>query len=437
MRLEYDVLVIGSGTTGCYFARRMAEKGYKVCVAEAAKAETLGERLAVFHIDKEMFKKMDVPRPEPGDADYVSEFAAGTYYSPYGQYTRRNDPDETIIYAHYPFLVCKLPPFVQRLRAWCREAGVVFLDEAKCKGLLYCKHGVRGAALEHEGKTNHVFARLVADCSGIASVARRCLRKPTKVEGFKIGPRDMMYVLLEYVKLAHPEKDAPQRAEHWAYYKGWIAQTPNPDEAIIGVGANLSYEHAQTCMDRCKAAVQMPEGEVVRRERGVIPYRHPPYSLVDNGFVCLGDAACMNKWVGEGICSSWVGAKAAAEVAGRALQSGAYPTERALWPFNVIYNTTQQADFAYINATAINAIDCTADEMDYEFRKGIVFHNKAMTRLNREYSAELPIDEVIVLVGKVIGGLATRNISVSTLQGLLKGIGCSTLLKAHYQNYPK
>jgi len=247
----------------------------------------------------------------------------------------------------------------------------------------------------------------------------------------------MYYVLLEYVQLANPERDAPKRAEHWAYYKGWIAQARNEGEAIVGVGATGSYDYAETCMERFKQAVAMPAGEVVETKRGVLPFRRPPYSLVDGGFVCLGDAACMNKWIGEGITSGWVGCKYAAEAAGRALRGGAYPTLKALWPFNEKYNTTQQADFANIVATSINAVDCTADEMDYEFRHGIVFNDRAMTRLNRDWNADFPPGEIIELVAKVARGLATGNISKRTLKGLLKGLKYAALLKAHYKNYPE
>ena len=438
MALHCDVLVVGGCTTGCFFARKMAEQGYKVIVADALPADKIGGHLPVFHVDKPKFAELGIPCPAPGDADYLGEFPDGSYYPPSGQYMRRDDPSQTIVYADYPFLVCALPAFIQRLRAWCGEAGVEFLDETKFKDLIYCKHGVRGANLVGpDGETITVYARLVADCSGGSAVVRRALRKPTPVEGFEVGPRDRMFVILKYLKLAHPERDSPVRAEHWAYYKGWIGMAERPDEAIIGVGAALSFEYAEKCMERFLAAVEMPEGEIIREERGSLPYRRPPYSLVDNGFVALGDAACMNKWVGEGICSAWVGCQMASEIAGTAMQNRAYPTLEALWPLNVRYNSTQQADFAYINATAINAVDCSAAEMDYEFEKGIVFNDKAMTRLNWIYSAEMPPDEIAQLIAGMAAGLTSGNISPRTLKGMLKGVAYSTLLQAHYRAFPK
>lgn len=437
MKTDFDVLVVGAGTAGCYFAHEMSRRGFSVLVIDKAKEEDLGQRLQIFHVDKDIFKRLNIPQPQPGDADYKNEFPVGTYYSPFGQYMKRNDGTETIVRADYPFLVCSLPPFLKRLRKWCRDEDVEFMCETEFKDLIYDKGSVVGVVAEKDGKEIRFASKLVADCSGIPSAARRKLRKPTTVPDFEISPRDMMYVCLEYVKLKNPERDLPECAEHWAYYKGWIAQTGEDDVAIFGTGAPISYEYAATCFERFKKNVQMPEGEVIRRERGITPYRPAPYSMVDNGFICMGDAACMTKWIGEGISSGWVGCSKAVSAAAEAMRGGKYPTREALWQFNVDYNTTQAADFAYIVATAINAVDCSAEEMDYEFKKGIVFNDKAMTDMNRNWNAQMPPAEALSLVGKVIGGAATKNIRMKTVKLLVRGILCATLLQTHYKAFPK
>lgn len=436
MKKMYDVLVVGGGTAGCYFAHEMAAKGFSVCVIDRAKEEDLGQRLQIFHVDKDIFARLGIPQPQPGDEDYKNEFQVGTYYSPYGQYMKRNDGTETIVKADYPFLVCSLPPFLKRMREWCAELGIEFYCETEFKDYVYDGDKIVGAIIIHGGEKIKVETRLVADCSGIPSVARRKLKKPTLVPDFEISAREMMYVNLEYVRLENPERDMPKCAEHWAYYKGWIGLSNEPDVAIFGTGANLSYDYAMTCFERFKANVEMPKGEVIRHERGVTPYRPAPYSMVDNGFICMGDSACMTKWIGEGISSGWVGCKYAADAAGEAMKNGAYPTREALWKYNVKYNTTQAADFAYIVATCVNAVDCSADEMDYEFRKGIVFNDKAMTDMNRNWNAEMPAGDALKLVGKVVVGALTGNIKLKTVGLLVRGILFATLLQMHYKKFP-
>jgi flavin-dependent dehydrogenase len=430
MNSNYDVLVVGSGTAGCYFARNMAEQGYKVLVVDASTKENLGNRLNIFHTDSERFASYGVPAPQPGDDDFVTEFDYGTYYSPSSKYVKRAD---------YPFTVAKLPPFLKRMRAWAEASGAEFVYEAKFKDFTYGSDGrISGAVISVGGEETAVGARLIADCSGIPAVARRKLKKGAKVEDFEVSPREKFYVVLRYAQLKNPEKDRVVRAEHWAYYKGWIACAETPETVIFGTGANLSYEYAETCFKRFSESVKFPDHEIIRTERGVTPYRRAPYSLVADGFVCLGDAACMTKsYTGEGITAGWVGCRIAAEVAGAAMKNGEYPTEEKLWDINVKYNTTQAADFAYIMATLVNAVECTADEMEYEFKKDIVFTTKALTRMNRRFNAEMPLDEVVSLVFKVLGGVITGNISMASVKNLLRGILYAGKLKSHYRKFPK
>ncbi|MDR2090747.1 MAG: FAD-dependent monooxygenase [Clostridiales bacterium] len=437
MKENYDVLVVGAGTAGIYFAREMASKGYSVCVIDAMPAKKLGEKLPIFHCDSERFPVFGIPEPKPGDDEYIGMFESGTYYSPFSQYLKRNDGTECIKRADYPFYALRLPEFIKRQIGQAEAAGAEFYYETPFSDLTFGADGrINGAKVKFNGKEKTVSARLVADCSGMNSVVRRKLPETAKVGTFDITDREKFFVILRYVKFKNPE-DYPKCAEHWAYWKSWIGLGTSDDLAIIGTGANLSYEYAETCYQRFAAAVQMPEHEVVKIEKGATPYRPAPYSLVADGFVCMGDSACMTKWIGEGIASSWVGCKILADTAGEAMKDGAYPTEEKLWEANVKYNTTQAANFAYIVATLVNAIECTAEENEYQFQKEIVFSTKAMTRLNRTYSADLPVGEVFELIGKVIGGVVTKNISMHSVKCLLRGILYAAKLKTHYRNFPK
>jgi flavin-dependent dehydrogenase len=430
MGTSYDVAVIGSGTAGIYFAKLMAEQGYRVCVFDAAKKEKLGGRLDIFHSDSERFKSFDIPEPQVGDADYVGKFEYGITRSALNNYPKRTD---------YPFTVLSLPPFLKRLREWAESFGAEFEYEAAFDGFTYGNDGkINGVKVKKDGEIRGIEARLVADCSGIPSVARRKLKAYSKVENFEIGPRDKFYVLLRYVNLKNPEKDRVTLSEGWAYYKTWVAPQHNPDGAIIGVGANLSFEYAEKCFQRFAAQIPLPEYELDRFERGETPYCRPPYALATDGFICLGDAACMTKpWSGEGITAGWVFCKIAAEVAGKAMKDGAYPTENALWEANARYAKGQGADFAYIMAMLTNAIDSEPEENDFEFEKSIVFGEKAMTDMNRNFSADMPLGDTLKLGLNVAGGVLTGKISTKTLKCLLKGLSVAGALKSHYKKYPE
>jgi electron-transferring-flavoprotein dehydrogenase len=427
IKTEYDVIVVGAGTAGCYFAHSMASDGYKVCVIESAKTEDMGKKLYLFHTDKERFESYGVPEPKPGDEDYVGLFEYGLTKSAFDNYPKRAD---------YPFSVCLLPPFLKRMRVWAESAGAEFYFSTPFVDFIYDGDKIVGAEVESDGTPVKISARLVVDCSGIPSVARRKLRKG-KVETFEISPRDKFYVIIRYVNLKDP-KDYVTFPTGWAYYKSWIGAGPVENQAIFGIGANLSFEYAEKCFEKFEKLIKLPEHELDHIEKGFTPYRRAPYSLVADGFICLGDAACMTKpYSGEGITSGWVGCKIAADIASDVMKNGEYPTEEKLWNVNYKYNTSQAADFSYIMATLINAVECTPEENEYEFKKNIVFTSEALTRMNRNFNADMPLKDTLQLVGRILVGVLTGNISIKTIRQLLHGIMLAGKLKSHYKKFPK
>ncbi|MCL2023698.1 MAG: FAD-dependent monooxygenase [Oscillospiraceae bacterium] len=462
MKTNYDVLVIGAGTAGLLFAQKMAVQGYEVVVFDKLPEERQGERLGVFHTDLEHFEPYGVPIPQPGDEDYVGRFDFGITKSAFDNHPKRAD---------YPFLVLRLTPFLKRLRNWASETGrVSYCFSAEFTDFLRDNKGnISGAKIEIDGVPTEFSARLVADCSGIPSVARRKMTG-SRVENFEITGRDMFYVILHYVKLKNPGQpfpaDVPIHEQYpdgrityptgYAQYKAWFGSTEDPDGFLFGTGSNLSFEYALKCHEKFRSVVKAPpydeyqgehpkdklppalRGLPGRWEAGVTPYHRAPYSMVDSGFICLGDAACMTKpFSGEGISAAWVTVKIAAQVCGAAMKNGAYPTEVALWDYNRLYAQGQGADFANLTATLVNAVDCTDEENEYEFKKGIVFTDKLITLTNRTFSADMPLGEIVKLVGKVVVGAATGNISFSSLRNLIKGVLCGAKLRTHHKNYPK
>ncbi|MDD4316326.1 MAG: hypothetical protein PHC84_04100 [Clostridia bacterium] len=204
------------------------------------------------------------------------------------------------------------------------------------------------------------------------------------------------------------------------------------------MGANLSYEYAEECFQKFAKAVPLPEHTIEKIEKGVTPYRRPPYSFVGDGFVALGDSACITKpFSGEGIACTWILCDIAAKVAAAAMQNGNYPTKQRLWDINTQYMRSQGADFANLLATLIGAVDCTAEENEYEFKKDIVFNSEDMSKMNREFAAKLSTPEILRLVSKIAGGLLTANIRFKTVKALLKAVMTAGALEKHYKAYPE
>jgi flavin-dependent dehydrogenase len=428
MKTNYDVLVVGAGTAGIFFAKRMAEQGFDVLVVDSVAKESLRPEPDVFHIDKDYFDKYNIPEPKEGDDDFIKVFKHGMFKSALNNHPKR---------VEYPFVVMRLPKFIQRMITWAEGFGVEFSYETPFNDFIFDQNGrIAGAKVLKNGEPHSINARLVADCSGIPSVARRKLPATSAVENFEIGPNDQFYVEIRYAKIKNPE-DYIKINTGWAFYKAWTAPALTEDTAIFGCGANFSFEYAEKWYQRFAKAVNLPQHEILKTERGATPFRRPPYSFVDDGFVCLGDSACLTKpFNGEGVAPAWNQCEIAVNVAVAAMKDGAYPTKEQLWATNKQYQSTQGANFAYIMATVINAVDCNERENDYEFKKNIVFSEKQMKILNERFSADMSLGDQFALVFKVLGGVLSGNIRIKTVKGLLKGINCATKLKKLYKNYP-
>ena len=54
--------------------RRWARQGCRTLVIEKDGEEALGRRYDIFHLSSETFSRFGVPRPQPGDVDFVRTF---------------------------------------------------------------------------------------------------------------------------------------------------------------------------------------------------------------------------------------------------------------------------------------------------------------------------------------------------------------------------
>ena len=266
-------------------------------------------------------------------------------------------------------------------------------------------------------------ARLVVDASGISAVVRRSVQDPY-MENFETGPRDKFYVLLKYVKLKD-ENTKIELSTGWPYYKGWIAPQHQEGGAIIGVGANLSFDYARKCMSKFENSIPLPEYELQYEEAACTPYRRPPFSFVTDGFLVIGDAACLTKPInGEGIPSAWVQCTPAAQVVLEAMKDGAYPTKEALWKINTLYQRGEGAAYAGERAMLIGAVDMSKKDNDFMFGNAIVFKSDDETG---------PDNLVLALAKGVMKGQFSFAAFKSLVSATLKG----EALKKHYENYPE
>ena len=408
---NYDVVIVGACTAGTYFSNLLAKQGLKVLVIDKDEEENLSRRLDIFHFTRQSFQDYGLEEAKSGDEEFVRNFDLCYSKSALDNYLKKS---------FLKVAVMHLPLFIKRLRKTALTNGVTFRFGVSYDHLLYDEQKrIKGIATKGG---EEILARLVVDASGIPSVVRRSINNPF-IEDFEIGPRDKFYVLLKYVELLDP-KDKVELSTSWPYYKGWIAPQHSANGAIVGVGANLSYDYARKCMAKFERSIPLPNYKLQYEELGCTPYRRPPFSFVSDGFLVIGDAACLTKPMnGEGITSAWVQCTPAAEVVAHALRDGKYPTKEALWKINTLYQRGEGAEFANLRATLIGAVNMSPKDNDYMFKESIVFKSD---------------DEEVKgsVTGKLIKGVLTGQFSLKALRSLMKSSSCGQKLEKHYKNYP-
>ena len=406
----YDVVIVGACTAGTYFAGLLAKRGLRVLVIDRDSEENLAKRLDIIHFTRDSYAEFGMEPSGEGDEEFVRNFHVCYGKSALNNHLKTNYINVAVLH---------LPLFIRRLRKSALEAGAVFRFSTAFRKLRY-ENGRIAGIVTSDGE--EIPARLVVDASGIAAAVRRTVQDPF-MESFETGPRDKFYVLLKYVKLKDPTISVVDSTS-WPYYKGWIAPQHTPGGAIIGVGANLSFDYARKCMARFEGAIPLPEYELQYEEMACTPYRRPPFSFVTDGFLVIGDAACLTKPInGEGIPCAWGHCTPAADIVAAALKDGAYPTREKLWQINHIYQTGEGAAYAAERAMLIGAVDMTEADNDFLYKKGIVFR-----------SDDEP--EVKNLPAALLKGVLTGQFRLKALIGLTSATLKGEALRKHYLAYP-
>ena len=406
----YDVVIVGACTAGTYFAGLLARRGLRVLVIDRDSEANLAKRLDIIHFTRDSYGEFGVEESRAGDEEFVRDFHVCYGKSALNNHLKTNYINVAVLH---------LPLFIKRLRKTALEAGAEFRFETAFEKLRYENGRIAGIVT---AVGEEIPARLVVDASGIGAAVRRSVNDPY-IENFETGPRDRFYVLLKYVKLKDPSA-AVVDSTSWPYYKGWIAPQHTPGGAIIGVGANLSFDYARKCMGKFEAAIPLPEYELQYEEMACTPYRRPPFSFVTDGFLVIGDAACLTKPInGEGIPSAWVQCTPAADIVADALKEGGYPTKEKLWKINRIYQTGEGAAYAGERAMLIGAVNMSESDNDYLYKKGIVFKSDDEPEVDNLPAA--------LIKGVLIGQFSMKAL-ISLVSSTLKG----EALKKHYLAYP-
>jgi digeranylgeranylglycerophospholipid reductase len=418
-----DVIVVGAGTAGCLFAWRMAEKGHQVLILEKKPLKSLGSAIEIFHMGEGETDRFNLPHPEPPELIHT-ETISYTY-----------SPDlQVCLPIRGTFFVMNMPAFMQRMQRYAGEAGAAFLEKAGVEDVIIGKGGLIGVSGVHNGEGFEARGRLVVDASGLAGAVRTRLPDEFGVENAPVPSGKCLYVCLE-LRSDIPE-GFPTGSNGYMFHKAFWNKSYG-DDVVLGIGQPNSFDYAWQKHKEWREEYFGDPGKVVGRRQGAIPFTRTPFSLVGDGFLMIGDAANQNKpFSGEGVTSGFAAVEIAANVAERALKVG--DTSRAeLWDYNVRYQHGQGAKFAASFAQLPAAAELAREDVDFLFRKGIIFSSADFEKLGENYEMVFSTGKMIRIALTLVWGVISGQFSFKGVKKLLESSGLAGKVKEHYLKYPE
>lgn len=423
---KYDIIIVGASTTGSWFARKMAEKGLQVLMIEKQKRENVSKDYDIFHMATKEMEKFGLTVPEKTDPDYAFEFVGGAAYSAFGNYPKPSHTHVTGLHKH---------EYVLRMNREAEEAGAEIEYAASFSGCLFDDSGrITGLRYQTEEGEKQALCSLVADCSGISAAVRTSLPDTAAVENFRLTPRDLFYVILYYVRYrdGHPPV---RHTDSFLQYKCWSAPSDDPKGGILGVGANLSFDYAEEMFGEFRRRVPIEPYTVQKTEKSITPYHRPPYSMVDDGFIAMGDAACLNKPNnGEGCISALYQAEIAVQIVSDELTEGGYLTKERLWAVNTRYLEEKGKMSCALRAALIGAAAMTEQENEYLFQNDVIFSQKIMSGLDGGIS--LSVGDVLHHIRYISKAALDGSIRKEYLKDVYGALKNALAVYKHYSVYP-
>ncbi|MBQ8576021.1 MAG: NAD(P)/FAD-dependent oxidoreductase [Clostridia bacterium] len=426
---KYDVLIVGGSTTGCWFADRMAQTGAKVLVIEKQLPDDVSREYDIFHMGEEDMKRFGLEIPDEGHPVREFRFENSNMISPYGTYRKKG--------AYSPVIGLHKHDYIMLMAEKAQKSGAEFIYGASFTDFVYENGKIVGAKYKTADGEETVYAKIVADCSGIPSVARTKLPDTSAVCNFKLTPRDIFYVVLYYIEYADKNINPRDLDGFFMQYKSWSAPAGEGYDAILGIGGSYSYEYSEEVFNtHLLKNVKYPEYTVKKVEKGMTPYHRSVYSFVDDGFIAMGDAACLTKpTCGEGCTSSLVQAEIAVDVISTLLKEKLPLSKENMWSINKRYMVAQGKDFDFMRPLLMGVVTLNYDEAEYMFENEIIFSDALFSGMDGDDLNLKPADVAKWLAG-IAKGVAKKKIRASAVGNVVKGLKQALEIGTLYDNYP-
>jgi geranylgeranyl reductase family protein len=329
---EYDAVVVGAGTAGCYAGATMAREGLDVVVVERKTAEEAG------HIAcGDALKGADafpdaIPKSKIESAFTNTGVDHGRFEIP---------SHDTVLEIPVPgeLAVIDRWEYGRKLIAGAEEAGVEFHYDTVVQDVTQDEGRVTGVKAIRKGDPVEYDAEITIDGAGALSILQDKADLSEATFDTNVSYSQFCSAYREVVEVEEPVEwsDALvfKPTERAAGYLWYFPRTET--EINAGLGFQMNEEPMKLVDDLKRDLRTRPEfegAEVKDKLGAALPTRRPYDSAVAPGFVAAGDSAGhVNPTTGGGIAGAAYAGKYAGEQAIRALEQGDV-SEDTLWHYN-------------------------------------------------------------------------------------------------------
>ncbi|WP_424015450.1 geranylgeranyl reductase family protein [Halorubrum xinjiangense] len=330
---EYDVVVAGAGTAGCYAAATIANEGLDVVIVERKDAEEAGHIACGDALKGADAFPEAIPKSRLEPAFTNTGVDHGRFEIP---------QEDTILEIPVPgeLAVIDRWEYGRQIIAGAEDAGVDFHYDTVINDVLQDETGrVTGLHAVRKGEPRTYAADVVIDGAGSLSLLQDKADFEETTFDTNVRYSQFCSAYREIVEVPEPVEwddalvfKATDRAAGYLWYFPRTATEIN-----AGLGFQMTEEPMQLVESLKKDLRDRPEfeGAEVRDKLGAaLPTRRPYDSAVAPGYMAVGDAAGhVNPTTGGGIAGAAYAGKYAGEQAVKAISDGDV-SEENLWRYN-------------------------------------------------------------------------------------------------------
>src|SRR6056297_2575080 len=332
---EYDVAVVGAGTSGCYAGATIAQSGYDVVIVERKDEEEAGHIACGDALKGANAFPEAIPKSKIEPAFTNTDVDHGRFEIP---------SHDTVLEIPVPgeLAVIDRLKYGKLLIEGAEESGVEFHYDTVVQDVTQADDGtVTGVAGIHKDEPVEYDAEIVIDGGGALSLLQDKVDFEDTTFDTNVRYSQFCSAYREIVEVEEEVEwdDAlvfkpTKRAAGYLWYFPRTSTTIN-----AGLGFQMNEEPMQMIDDLkedLRDREEFEDAEVTDKLGAALPTRRVYDSAVAPGYMAVGDAAAhVNPTTGGGIAGAAYAGQYAAEQAIDAIEDDRTDDEDALWEYNV------------------------------------------------------------------------------------------------------